>query len=98
MRAAKVDANQSEIVRAWRDVGATVQLLHTVGHGCPDALVGYQGINYVAEIKTETGRLNSRERRWHDEWHGQKAIVRTVREGLAMLGLEVEGVEEESAH
>jgi DNA-binding NarL/FixJ family response regulator len=41
-RAAKVDANQTEITAALRQMGATVQHIHTVGKGCPDLLVGAQ--------------------------------------------------------
>ena len=51
MRAAKVDANQPEIVAALRAVGATVQPLHTVGRGCPDLLVGWRGRNHLIEVK-----------------------------------------------
>jgi hypothetical protein len=50
-RAAKVDANQREVVAALRGAGATVQLLHAVGEGCPDLLVGYRGGNYLLEVK-----------------------------------------------
>lgn len=35
-RKARVDANQSEVVAAFRAAGATVQHLHMVGGGCPD--------------------------------------------------------------
>lgn len=42
-RAARVDANQKEIVRAWRQVGARVALTHMVGNGFPDAVVGFRG-------------------------------------------------------
>ena len=50
-RAAKVDDNHREIVRALRDCGATVQDLSPVGAGCPDILVGWQGRNHLIEIK-----------------------------------------------
>lgn len=38
-RAAKVDANQPEIVKALRDAGCWVLDLSGVGNGCPDLLV-----------------------------------------------------------
>lgn len=44
-----VDANQPEIVAALHAVGATVQHLHEVGHGCPDILVGFRGKNYLID-------------------------------------------------
>ena len=82
MRAAKVDANQPEIVAALRKVGATVQHLHTVGCGCPDILVGYRDINYLLEIKTEKGKLTPPEARFFADWCGQVAVVRTVHAAL----------------
>jgi len=39
MKAARTDANQSEIVAGLRAIGATVQPLHAVGKGCPDLMV-----------------------------------------------------------
>lgn len=38
----RVDANQPEIVRALRDIGASVVSLANVGQGCGDILVGYK--------------------------------------------------------
>jgi len=61
-------------------MGATVQLLHTVGHGCPDAVVGYGGVNYLIEIKDgnkspHQRKLTPDEQAWHDDWCGQVAVV-----------------------
>ena len=50
-RAAKVDANQTEIVKALRQVGASVQSLAATGKGCPDLLVGIRGLNFLIEVK-----------------------------------------------
>ena len=50
MRVAKVDANQAAIVKVLRQMGASVQPLHTVGQGTPDLLVGIQGRNYLLEV------------------------------------------------
>ena len=82
MRAAKVDANQAEIVAALRAVGATVQHLHTVGQGCPDILVGFNGKNYLIEIKTEYGKLTPQEKKFYMTWGGQYTIARNVDEAL----------------
>jgi hypothetical protein len=50
-RAAKVDANQTEIVQALRQIGAVVQSLAAVGNGCPDLLVGYRNRLFLLELK-----------------------------------------------
>ena len=47
----KVDSNQTRVVKALRELGATVQHLHAVGKGCPDIVVGYKNRNYLLEIK-----------------------------------------------
>lgn len=84
-RAARVDANQREITAALRKVGATVQLLHTIGAGCPDLLVGYRGRNWLLEVKTKDGKLTLAEENWMWCWRGHYAEVRTVDEALLAI-------------
>ncbi|MEM8616770.1 MAG: hypothetical protein AAGF20_07525 [Pseudomonadota bacterium] len=90
-RAARVDRNQAEIVKALRQVGATVTPTHTVGGGFPDIVVGYQGATYALEIKDGTKlpsaqKLTEDEQRWHDTWRGQKDVVRDIPEALEAIG------------
>lgn len=80
------DGNQAEIVADLRKAGATVQTLHEVGYGCPDLVVGYRGINYLIEIKTEYGILNSCQVAWHWCWRGQVDEARTSEEALRIIG------------
>ncbi len=89
--AARVDANQPEIIKDLRAIGATVQPLHQVGKGCPDLLVGFRGLNHLLEVKDgdkppSKRRLTPAEQRWHDEWRGQKAIVKNVDEAYKVIG------------
>lgn len=49
-RAAKVDKNQPEIVKALRRVGAVVLLTHQIKNAF-DILVGYRGGLFIMEIK-----------------------------------------------
>lgn len=79
-RAARVDSNQKEIVEYLRKKGATVQPLHTVGRGCPDLLVGYNGKNYLCEVKDgdkppSQRKLTPDEDAWHFMWRGKVEIV-----------------------
>ena len=85
--AAKVDTNQAEIVQALRDAYCSVLLLHRVGQGCPDIAVGYKGSVYFLEIKTEKGKLTTREQEFMDSWRGHYAIVRTPDEALRAIGV-----------
>jgi hypothetical protein len=83
-RAAKVDRNQPDIIRALRDIGASVEPIHAVGGGVPDLLVGFRGRTLLMEVKSEDGTLTDDQTRWHLSWRGQKAIVRNVDEALTI--------------
>lgn len=85
--AAKVDANQSDIVKAIRDAYGphAVLDLSAVGGGCPDLLFGIRGCNIFAEIKTDRGSLTADQIKFHDRWRGQLAIVRSVDEALRVI-------------
>ena len=90
-RAAKVDANQADIVAALRMAGATVQPLHAVGKGCPDLLVGYQRDNYLLEVKDgskvpSAQKLTEDQVEWHELWRGQAAVVNDVKSALLAIG------------
>ena len=91
--AARTDANQQEIVDALRSAGASVECLHAAGKGVPDLLVAYYGrcqcsnsVTMLMEVKMPDGTLNPRQKKWHAEWRGQVAIVRSVEEALALIG------------
>jgi hypothetical protein len=89
-QAARVDANQSEVVDALRKIGASVQPLHMVGHGVPDLLVGYHGQNFLLEVKD--GRkppshrvLTPDEQTWFDGWRGSAYIVYSGMDAVTLL-------------
>lgn len=79
----KVDANQKEVVKVFRQLGCSVQHLHMVGSGCPDIVVGYRGANYLIEIKDgdkspSRRKLTPDEQEWHDEWKGHVCVVESL--------------------
>ena len=86
-RAAKRDANETEIIKALRQIGATVQPISE--NDTPDLLVGYQGINYLMEVKTAKGKLRTGQIEWHDNWRGQTSVVRSVDDAFAILGISI---------
>jgi hypothetical protein len=92
MRRAAVDANQAEIVKALRKVGATVQPLHRVGQGCPDLAVGHRGVNHFIEVKDGSKPPSARgltdaQFRWHSLWAGQVSIAESVDDALRIIGV-----------
>lgn len=83
MLKARTDANQTQVVNAFRMFGCSVQHLHTIGKGCPDILVGYKGKNYLFEIKDgdkpqSQRRLTEDEMKWHKLWTGQVKVIDSV--------------------
>ena len=89
-RAAKVDDNQSEIVATLRYVGCSVTSLASLGRGCPDIVVGYNGVNFLFEIKDgkkcpSRRKLTPEEKKWHESWKGQVAVVESVEDALRFV-------------
>lgn len=93
-RAAKIDRNQPEIVKALRQVGATVQSLAAAGDGVPDLLVGFQRNTVLLEVKDGSKPPSARELtpdqvQWHLNWRGGACVVvNSVGEALAAIGVE----------
>lgn len=87
MRAAKVDANQAEIVKALRAVGVSVQSLATIGKGCPDLLAARGADTWVIEVKGPKGKLTPDQIEFLKNWRGVVHIVRTVDEALNIVGV-----------
>lgn len=87
-----MDDNQGDLIQVARSIGAAVQPLSMVGGGCPDVLVAFRGLWYVAEIKDgnkppSRRKLTKREREWHDVfgavapvhiWETREDVFRTL--------------------
>ena len=82
---AKGDVNQPDIVAALEKAGCSVLDLSRVGKGCTDLLVGRDGCNYLMEVKTLTGKLNTKQVKFHSEWRGKTYVVRTPEEALRIV-------------
>ena len=88
MLAAKVDANQPDIVADLRKVGCQVLSLARLGKGCPDILVrSPSGGLYLFEIKTPEGELNPKQREFYFLWWGNVNVIRNTEDALTMMGL-----------
>jgi len=85
-RGGNPDANQKAIVDAYRSLGASVEILSGVGHGCPDILVGICGQTILVEIKTEKGKLRPEQLKWHGTWRGARpVIIRSVQDAIGHI-------------
>lgn len=82
----KTDKNQPEIVKALREVGASVVLTHRVGKGFGDLVVGFRGVNFLLEVKVPGEKLNDKEKEFHRDWKGQIAVIESRVEALRAIG------------
>ena len=90
-RACAVDANQTAIVKALRAAGATVAVTSAVGKGFPDIIAGYQGVNYLMEIKDGSKPPSARpltadQITLHAKWRGLIFVVLSIDEALKIIG------------
>ena len=94
-RAAKVDANQGDIVRALRSVGCGVLDLSAVGKGCPDLLVVWPTAPFRQELfEVKDGakppsarRLTDDQVKFHAMWKGVIHVVTSPAEALEIVGI-----------
>lgn len=89
-RAARTDANQTEVVEAIRAIGGTVHSLAALGDGCPDLLVGYNGRTVLMEVKDGKKppseiRLTEAQVKWHKLWTGSTLAIVYGPEGATKL-------------
>ena len=88
-RAARVDANQAEIVAALRQAGASVYLIQLP----VDLLVGYAGKTALVEIKNPASRYgragaNANQANWLEGWRGgTAALVDSVEAAQRLLAV-----------
>lgn len=94
--AARKDENHATIVKALRQVGASVVVIDQ--RGVPDLLVGWAGHTYLLEVKRPPGpRGGMKDRHLLDTqveffrtWRGKPpVVVDTVDAALAAIGLRV---------
>jgi hypothetical protein len=88
-RAAKVDANQAEIVKKIRSIGASVHSVAQLKGFC-DIVVGFRGKNFLFEIKDENQppskrKLTEMEAKFQLSWQGQIDTIINFDEALEIL-------------
>jgi hypothetical protein len=89
MRAAKVDGNQADIVKALRDIGVSVKITSEL-KGFVDLVCGYRGTTTLIEVKDgslppSARKLTADEQKFHDAWAGQVAIANTPEEAQLIV-------------
>ena len=87
---AKVDANHPQIVKELRKLkGVTVRSVATIKNFL-DIVVGYDGKNYLFEIKDpdkppSQRKLTEGEQKFFDEWTGQADLALTTQDIIEII-------------
>jgi Holliday junction resolvase len=69
--AKRVDVNHQEIVKKFRELGASVFDASGIGRGFPDILVGYNGNTALVEIKSgEKKKFTEAQLKFMADWKG----------------------------
>lgn len=81
-RAAKVDANQPEIVKAFRKLGWYVLIISQLKNCC-DVIVSKNGRTIAVEIKDGSKppsqqKLSDGEAKFKNEWQGEYMLVTSI--------------------
>ena len=88
MRAARVDANQPEIVAEFRRLGWSVLIISQLKNCC-DIVVGKNGFNVLVEIKDGSKppsqqKLTAGEDKFLKSWFGEWVIIRSIDDVTAL--------------
>jgi len=88
--AKRIDTNQTKIVYALRKSGCSVYVTSMVGHGFPDIVVGFDGINYLFEIKNPDNppskrKLTEDEEKFFHTWAGAVFCVTSCDEIMEII-------------
>lgn len=87
MRAAKIDINQPEIVKALRKCGISVHSTAAIGKGFPDLVCAKGDKAWLIEVKGPKGKLTDDQVEFMKTWQGDVHIARTVDDALRIVGV-----------
>lgn len=92
-RAARIDQNHTDVVRALLKAGCSVQSLAAVGCGCPDLLVWAPRLQRLVllevknpDVPPSERRLTVPQQKFKKAWGGPVNVVESVTMALAVVG------------
>jgi hypothetical protein len=74
-RFSRRDSNHEQVIAWYEELYCSVVDLHTLGHGCPDLLIGCAGRSELVEVKTELGHLEANQITFNKTWRGNKPVI-----------------------
>jgi len=86
----RIDSNQNDIVKELRSFGCSVEITSNAGKGFPDIETGWNGRNFLFEIKDpkkppSQRKLTPDEVKWHEAWKGQVNVITTAEEAIKIM-------------
>ena len=57
--------------------------------GFVDMVVGWRGINYLWELKSDKGKLSKSQKDFHLQWSGTISVIRTIEDADKALGIKI---------
>jgi hypothetical protein len=89
-RAAKVDANQTEIVDAFRSMGVSVLITSSAGDGFTDLVIGWGGITVLVEVKDgnkapSERKLTPKQQDLHTSFLGAITVVENTDQAIELV-------------
>jgi len=87
MKAARIDANQPEIVAALRKAGVSVQSTASMGKGFPDLVAALGERTWLIEVKGPKGKLTDDQVAFIGKWAGVVHIARSPEDALQIVGV-----------
>jgi hypothetical protein len=102
-RGGNPDHAQADLVAFARRLGASVAITSKVGHGCPDAWVGFRGQDVPVEWKTpgaigkrgrrlKGGQLRAKQVDFQRTWQGQPVRTIETQDQLLRMLLELDAL------
>ncbi|MCK4621300.1 MAG: hypothetical protein KAT62_03695 [Desulfuromonadales bacterium] len=88
-RAAKIDANQPDLVKTMRDMGVSVEITSGVHDGFTDLVIGYGGVTVLVEVKDGSRVLSERkltkdQTKFHGRFKGAITVIETFGQAVAL--------------
>ena len=85
--AAKVDANQAEIVSTLRSAGISAHSTASIGKGFPDLICAKLDRMWLIEVKGPKGKLTDDQVEFMKHWQGDVHIARSPDDALRIVGI-----------
>lgn len=88
-RVARIDKNQPEIVKTFREQGLTVAITSNAHDGFPDIVIGYGLITVLVEIKDGSKppsqrKLTKDQVKFHSEFTGAITVIENVSQAIQL--------------